>query len=109
MTYTYVITNTGDTKLFNVSVTDDILGAIGVLASLEPGESATLTKAVNVNTTTPPTNIGTVAGTDVLGQTVTDSDDATVTVVLAAVRAPRTGAPLGRRPASGSSSSRPVW
>jgi len=102
VTYTYVVTNTGDTTLFNVLVTDDILGPIGQLASLEPGESATLYKTVDVDTSTPPTNIGTAVGADVLGEKVTASDSATITVVLAEVATrpepvqelPRTGAPL---------------
>jgi hypothetical protein len=83
VTYTYVITNTGDTALQGIVVTDDIIGAIGTVASLAPGASTTLTKAVVVDVTTPPTNIGTVTGTDILGQTVRDTDDATITVVLA--------------------------
>ncbi|HEY4410793.1 MAG TPA: SpaA isopeptide-forming pilin-related protein, partial [Acidimicrobiia bacterium] len=102
VTYTYVVTNTGDTTLFNVLVTDDILGPIGQLASLEPGQSATLFKTVDVDTTTPPTNIGTAVGTDVLGEKVTANDSATITVVLGeqvsrpapAQELPRTGGPL---------------
>jgi hypothetical protein len=60
-----------------------------------------MTKTVIVDVTTPPTNIGTVVGTDVLGATVTASDHATITAVLGAVEVqpaaelPRTGAPLG--------------
>jgi hypothetical protein len=80
-------------------MTDDILGAIGTLGQLAPGESITLVKTVDVDVTTPPRNIGTAVGTDVLGQTVSASDDAVITVVLGAVLAqpelPRTGAPLG--------------
>ena len=44
VTYTYVVTNTGDTTLYNVSVDDDIIGHIGDIAELAPGESETLTK-----------------------------------------------------------------
>ena len=44
VTYTYVITNTGDTTLYEISVDDDILGHIGDIAVLEPGDSVTLTK-----------------------------------------------------------------
>ena len=99
VTYTYVVTNTGDTTLHDILVLDDILGAIGRLSELAPGESVTLAKTVDVNATTPPTNIGTVVGTDVLGQTVSASDDAKITVVLGEVLAlpaelPRTGSPL---------------
>ena len=91
VTYTYVVTNTGDTTLNNVLVTDDILGAIGSTGTLAPGGSVTMAKTVDVNTLTPPVNIGTVTGTDILGQTVTASDDAVITVVLGAVELPRTG------------------
>lgn len=95
VTYTYVVTNTGDTALFNVIVTDDILGTIGIVGTLEPGESITMAKTVQVDASTPPTNIGVVTGTDILGQKVTAIDSATITVVLAeVVELPRTGAPL---------------
>jgi len=98
VTYTYVITNSGDAVLHDVLVTDDVLGTIGSVGVLAPGESVTMAKTVNVDTTTPPTNIGTATGTDVLGQTVTSTDDATITVVLAAVEVlpelPRTGSPI---------------
>jgi hypothetical protein len=98
VTYTYVVTNTGDTTLFDVLVTDDILGAIGRVGQLGAGESVTMARTVDVDAGTPPKNIGTVVGTDVLGQTVTANDDAVITVVLAEVlqqpELPRTGAPL---------------
>jgi uncharacterized repeat protein (TIGR01451 family) len=100
VTYSYVVTNTGDTTLFGILVTDDIIGAIGRIPELAPGESVTLTKTVDVDASTPPTNIGTAVGTDVLGLTVTASDDETITVVLGEVlvlpaELPRTGSPLG--------------
>jgi hypothetical protein len=99
VTYTYVVTNTGDTPLQNVLVTDDVLGAIGTVGQLAVGESVTFAKTVDVDALTPPRNIGTAVGTDQLGQTVSASDDAVITVVLGAVLAqpelPRTGAPLG--------------
>ena len=98
VTYRYVVTNTGDTTLYDVTVTDDILGAIGSIGELAPGESITLAKTVQVDASTPPRNIGTAVGTDVLGQSVSANDDAIITVVLAEVLAlpelPRTGAPL---------------
>jgi hypothetical protein len=99
VTYTYVVTNTGDTSLFGVLVTDDILGAIGRIGELAVGQSVILAKVVDVDANTPPRNIGTAEGSDQLGQIVTASDDAVITVVLGAVLAqpelPRTGAPLG--------------
>jgi uncharacterized repeat protein (TIGR01451 family) len=95
VTYTYVVTNTGDTDLFDVLVTDDIIGTIGTVGSLTVGQSVTLTKTVTVDTSTPPTNVGTATGKDILGEQVSASDTATITVVLAEVaELPRTGAPL---------------
>ena len=84
VTYTFVVTNTGDTTLFDISVDDDVIGLIGDIASLEPGDSVTLTKdwvlpADEVSVT----NVATVEGTDELGKTVTDDDDAVVTIVQA--------------------------
>ena len=85
MTYTYVVTNTGDTTLYNVSVDDDVIGHIGDIDQLDPGQSVSLTKdyvlpAGELGVT----NVGTATGTDVLGKTVTDDDDASVTIVKAA-------------------------
>ena len=98
VTYTYVVTNTGDTNLFEVAVTDDIIGLIGTVGSLAIGESVTMTKTVTVDVSTPPTNIGTATGTDILGEKVTASATATINVVLAEVLAlpelPRTGSPI---------------
>ncbi|HEX9775956.1 MAG TPA: SpaA isopeptide-forming pilin-related protein [Actinomycetota bacterium] len=83
VTYTYVVTNTGDTTLFDISVDDDVLGHVGDIESLDPGEIATL----EFTTTLPNeagllTNVGTATGTDVLGLSVSDDDDETVSVVL---------------------------
>jgi len=93
-----VVTNTGDTNLFEVAVTDDIIGLIGTVGSLAIGESVTMTKTVTVDVSTPPTNIGTATGTDILGEKVTASATATINVVLAEVLAlpelPRTGSPI---------------
>ena len=100
VTYSYLVTNTGDTTLFNVAVNDDVLGAIGTIGSLEPGASQTLTRSVTVGTGSAPTNVGTASGTDVLGKTVTASDTQTITVVLGEVferTLPRTGASVDRQ------------
>jgi hypothetical protein len=80
VTYTYVVTNTGDTTLFDVAVNDDVLGVVGVIAVLEANASETLTATFTVGTE-PVTNIGTASGEDVLGTTVTASDTATVTPI----------------------------
>jgi uncharacterized repeat protein (TIGR01451 family) len=84
VTYTYVVKNTGDTALFNVSVDDDVIGHIGDIAKLEPGETVTLTKDFVLPAGDPEvTNVGTATGTDVLGTKVSDNDDAFVTIVKA--------------------------
>jgi uncharacterized repeat protein (TIGR01451 family) len=85
VTYTYVVKNTGDTTLFNVSVDDDVIGHIGDIAKLDPGETVTLTKDFVLPAGDPEvTNVGTATGTDVLGTKVSDNDDAFVTIVKAA-------------------------
>ena len=77
VTFTYVITNTGDVTLFDIVVEDDILGPIGTIAQLDPGHHATLTKDFQVGDEIV-TNVGTATGHDVLNRVVTASDDATV-------------------------------
>jgi uncharacterized repeat protein (TIGR01451 family) len=82
VTYTYEVTNTGDTTLFDVSVDDDILGHIGDIPELAPGQVSILTRDwVLPSEGIFVVNVGTAAGTDVLGETVTDQDDAFVTIV----------------------------
>ena len=81
VTYTYVVLNTGEATLFNISVDDDKLGHIGVIAQLDPGQSATLQKTAVLGTSGV-INVATATGTDRLGRSVSDSDDATVSVVL---------------------------
>lgn len=97
VTFTYVVTNTGDTTLFGVEVIDDQLGPIGTIPELAVGASATLTKTMVVSAASPTRNVATATGADVLGKKVTDDDDATITVVLGEVivrkpeALPRTG------------------
>ena len=59
VTFTYVVTNTGDTTLFGVDVVDDQLGPIGTIDELEPGEWATLTETMVVAGDSPVRNVGT--------------------------------------------------
>ncbi len=92
VTFSYAVTNTGDTALRDVTVTDDVLGGIGVVGDLAPGATATLTKSQTVTATSPTRNIGTATGRDVLGRTVTATDPADITVVLGVlIELPRTG------------------
>jgi uncharacterized repeat protein (TIGR01451 family) len=81
VTYTYVVTNTGDTTLYDVSVDDDIMGHIGDIPILEPGQSVTLTKDFVVGED-PVTNVATASGEDILGHSVSATDDAVVTPIL---------------------------
>ena len=100
VTYTYVVTNSGDTTLSKVVVTDDILGVIGSIETLEPGASTTLTKTMVVLVNSPPRNIGTATGVDTLGKTVTDEDDAAFALVLGVVIEPQ-ALPLAELPRTG--------
>jgi uncharacterized repeat protein (TIGR01451 family) len=81
VTYTYVVKNTGDTTLFDISVDDDVLGHIGDIDVLEPGDSATLTKDFVVGDEVV-RNIAIARGHDILGRVVEASDDAIVTPIL---------------------------
>ena len=56
VTFTYVVTNTGDTTLFDISVDDDILGPIGDIPELAPGDPATLTNDCVLRDETSPTS-----------------------------------------------------
>ncbi len=77
VTFTYVVTNTGNVDLMNVAVGDDVLGPICTVDVLAPGDQhqcdATATVAPG-----PYANTGNVLGTPVLGgieyEAVTDSD-----------------------------------
>jgi uncharacterized repeat protein (TIGR01451 family) len=86
VTYTYVVTNTGDTTLYDISVDDDVIGHIGDIAQLDPGEFATLTRDFVLpdrQGDLPLVNIGTATGTDVLETSVSDRDQAGVTILRA--------------------------
>ena len=80
VTFTYVVTNTGDTTLFDVTVDDNVLGHIGDIPVLEPGQSVTLTKDFVVGDD-PVTNVATAEGEDVLGRSVSSSDAVTVSPI----------------------------
>jgi len=85
ITYTFVVTNTGDIDLTNVQVTDDKLGSVGTVASLPVGASTTLTKDFTVPAgSTAVDNTVTACGTDTLSLQVcaTDHHHLDVTQVL---------------------------
>jgi uncharacterized repeat protein (TIGR01451 family) len=78
--YTYVITNTGDTPLFDISVDDDKVGHVGAIATLAVDGTVQLTSEITLGSS-PITNIATAGGSDALGGFVSDDASATVTVV----------------------------
>ncbi len=78
--YTYAVSNTGDTTLFDISVDDDIVGHVGDIASLAAGQSSELTFEITLGSS-PITNVATATGSDVLGTSVSDVDDVTVSAV----------------------------
>jgi uncharacterized repeat protein (TIGR01451 family) len=78
--YTYAVTNSGDTPLFQVSIEDDKLGHIGDIATLAVGATREVTAQVTLESS-PIINIGTVSGEDRLGLSVTAEATASVTVV----------------------------
>lgn len=88
VTYTYAVTNTGYTWLKDLTVTDDKLGAVGIVPGpVAPGASAILTLDATVSSTV--TNEGTVvatpctqAGGAIPGLSpVSDTDQAVVSVL----------------------------
>jgi uncharacterized repeat protein (TIGR01451 family) len=80
--YTYLVTNTGDTPLFDIVVTDDKLGTIGHIGSLTAGANSQLAVTFTLGSS-PVTNVATVVGEDGTGQEVRAQDSVTVTVVSA--------------------------
>lgn len=84
ITYTYVVSNTGDAALTDISVNDDRLGHIGDVAHMQPGHAVTLraTRVLNASDVWV-TNTATARGTDVAGHVVSGTDVAAVTIVAA--------------------------
>ncbi|GAB4281401.1 MAG: hypothetical protein Kow0056_16720 [Coriobacteriia bacterium] len=83
VTYTYVVGNTGDVPLSDVTIDDDVLGQVAVVPSLAPGETATrqASQALDDDTTNVVTVTGTygVPGQPFFGQ-VQDTDSVAVSV-----------------------------
>ncbi|HEX9765521.1 MAG TPA: hypothetical protein VGA36_02070, partial [Nitriliruptorales bacterium] len=84
ITYTYVVTNTGDVTLTDVTVVDDLLGAVTLeQTTLAPGASTTgsLTHTVTGDDLPGPiVNVATATGTPPVGPDVSDDDDAQVSL-----------------------------
>jgi uncharacterized repeat protein (TIGR01451 family) len=85
--FTYVVTNTGNSPISNIIVTDDKLGTISNFTGGDDNNDGKLDMGeIWTYTTTPiaaqaglQTNIGTVTGDDVLGNSVIDDDPANYT------------------------------
>ncbi len=81
VTYSFEVTNTGDTPLSDVVITDEVTGAVGSLAGLKPGQSRTVRVPYSLPSDPKVVNLATVRASDLLGLEVTATDDAFVTVV----------------------------
>jgi uncharacterized repeat protein (TIGR01451 family) len=90
ITYTYAVTNTGNTPLSGVSVTDDRLGAVPFIGGdtntngiLDTGETWIFRAMylVKTNDPNPLVNNAVASGTDNLSRTVTATDTASVAVL----------------------------
>jgi uncharacterized repeat protein (TIGR01451 family) len=77
VTYCFTVTNTGDTPLRNVTVSDDLLGIPPMLlGQLNPGQSVSTQQTAVVNGNL--TNVAAVTGLPPMGPPVTDDDPAQV-------------------------------
>lgn len=96
VTYTYLVTNSGDIALFNIEVDDDVLGLIGTIPALAPGASDTV--SITTTITADVTNIGTAEGwygvpeTDFFGS-VSSNDPESVDVVAPAIGVVKSATP----------------
>ncbi|GGF95256.1 DUF7507 domain-containing protein [Paenibacillus aceti] len=81
--YSFVVTNTGNTTLSNVLLTDSTLGLSEVIGTMEPGESRTISTSfvIPAGAQTNFTNTATVTG-NFGAIEVVDSDDAVVELLL---------------------------
>lgn len=83
VTYTFVVTNTGDVPLVNAVVTDSVFGTVGTIPGpIAPGASATLTVTAVATQTT--SDSATVLANGVYGSAATASSNMTVAVLTTA-------------------------
>jgi uncharacterized repeat protein (TIGR01451 family) len=93
--YTYEVTNPGDDPLSDVSVSDDKCSPLVFSGgdangddNLDPGETWTYTCSAALSADT--VNTATAEGTDILGETVSDSDTASVDVITPGIEVVKT-------------------
>lgn len=94
VTYHFLVTNTGDTELFNVGVADDIAtGETCLSNTLDVGESTTCTATYAIPTPqiANVTNHVVASGTDSLDETVTATDQHTLDVLHPSIHVVKTG------------------
>ena len=91
VTYSFAVTNTGDVPLTAVAVSDDKVGAIGTIASLAVGATATLTKTFAVPSGDAVDNVATACGKDPLQLQVCDTDDHHLVVVHPSIQVVKAG------------------
>ncbi len=92
--YNFTVTNTGDTKLKNVGIDDDIAeNELCGDTELDPGESTycTATYTIPTQQSADVTNTVTASGTDCDDTTVTDTDTHTLDVLHASIKAVKDG------------------
>ncbi len=96
VTYTYTVTNTGNTTLSAVTVDDDLVGNVGSNGELEAGESWELTATYTVSTSdsSPLVNIATASATDGQGRIVTGQASASVEILRPAISLTKTAEPV---------------
>ncbi len=103
ITYTYTVTNTGNTPLAGVSVTDDRLGSIPFTSgddnenSLLDTDETWVFTAIYTTTINEPDfliNTAEVSGSDALERIVTDSDTASVSIIRPGIALVKTADPL---------------
>ena len=85
ITYTILVENTGNVTIIDIDVVDDLTGDTWFITSLAPGESETFTATYFITQedmdAAQVMNTATADGSDPDGNTVSDSDDETVTAI----------------------------
>ncbi len=83
VTYTYTVTNTGNTALFTITVDDNLAGNIGSGGEIGVGESWELTATYTISDmdSSPMENTATVTGSDTLGNVVSAQTSTSVTIL----------------------------